>query len=340
MNIVKQKIEFFHPLVDIAPKQAKKLFRFGIQVFAFREVTSLRRAGRLSPEKWNTSKSKSYRLTRNKKMRFVFLAILKKLSLVKGGDVLAVDFSDFGNGFQVLMFAKQTKKGRALPVYFEILRYPIQKGSQNLFVNNAVDNISRILGFKPKLVFDRGFACPFIIKFLAQNRYIFYIRIKKGKKVKLKTNGKLCASKNISKNDLLVLAYEKDLRLVISDEQEDMKEPWYIVTNDTVSTRNEIVGIYYHRFEIEEFFRDEKRLLGLEHVNWQKKSSLAVVLWFVVLGCWFAAELEEKMSKEEQKERDVFRLSSIRYFFEKAYKEMVLAFEAEFMRALMGENCV
>jgi hypothetical protein len=38
---------------------------------------------------------------------------------------VAVDFSDFGNGFQVLMFAKQTRKGRALPLYFEILRYPI-----------------------------------------------------------------------------------------------------------------------------------------------------------------------------------------------------------------------
>jgi N12 class adenine-specific DNA methylase len=38
---------------------------------------------------------------------------------------VAVDFSDFGNGFQVLMFAEQTRKGRAQPLYFEILRYPI-----------------------------------------------------------------------------------------------------------------------------------------------------------------------------------------------------------------------
>jgi len=338
MNIVKQKIEFCQQIALLAPKQTKKLFLFGLQVFVFREVTSMRRMSRLSPFKWNIAKSKNYRLTSNRKIRRIFIAILKKFDIVQEGDVLAVDFSDFGNGFQILMFAKQTKKGRAMPIYFEILHYPIQKGSQNIFTNNAVSNLSKILGWKPKLVFDRGFACPSIIKFLAQNQYIFYIRIKRSKKTLNKTNGEYLSAKDFTENDTLVFAYEKDLRLVISDKREDIKEPWYIITNDFESSRNAIVEIYYHRFEIEEFFRDAKRLLGLEHVNFKKENSLAVVLWFVILGCWFSAELEEKMSEEEKKEKKIFRLSTIRYFFEKMAKEIVLAVEGEFMGVLNVQN--
>ena len=279
-------------------------------------------------------------MTSNRKIRRIFLSILKKLDMVKESDILAVDFSDFGNGFQVLMFAKQTKKGRAIPVYFEILHYPIQTDSQNIFVNDAVLRLSKILGRKPKLVFDRGFACPSIIKFLAQNQYIFYIRIKRSKKIVNERNGKLLSAKDFQENDELVFAYEKKLRLIISDEREDIKEPWYIITNDLKSTRDEIVEIYYHRFEIEEFFRDAKRLLGLEHVNFKKENSLAVVLWFVIIGCWFTAELEEKMSDEERKEKKIFCLSTIRYFFEKMMKEMVLAVEGEFMGVLTIQNSV
>jgi hypothetical protein len=44
---------------------------------------------------------------------------------------------------------------------------------------------------------------------------------------------------------------------------------------------------YYHRFEIEEFFRDAKRLLGLEYVNFRKEESFSTALWFVMTGMWF-----------------------------------------------------
>lgn len=139
--------------------------------------------------------------------------------------------------------------------------------------------------------------------------------MKKKKRITRKTDDKILLAFDLAENDSLVLAYEKELRLVVSDKKEEMKEPWYIITNDTESTREDTVKIYYLRFEIEEFFRDAKRLLGLEQVNFKKENSLAVVLWFVLSGCWFASELEEKMSDEEKKEREIFRLSSIRYFF-------------------------
>jgi IS4 transposase len=44
------------------------------------------------------------------------------------------------------------------------------------------------------------------------------------------------------------------------------------------------VKIYYYRFEIEETFRDMKTILGLRRTKLMKPNSLAVLLWFVMLG--------------------------------------------------------
>ncbi|HBY73576.1 MAG TPA: hypothetical protein DEG44_02675, partial [Candidatus Kerfeldbacteria bacterium] len=77
--------------------------------------------------------SKIYRLTKTQRFQQWFPTLLQQLQLVQSGDVINIDFSDF-QGRQVLMFAKQTSAGRALPVYFKFLRYPILKDSQNIFI--------------------------------------------------------------------------------------------------------------------------------------------------------------------------------------------------------------
>ena len=284
MNILKQKWIFLNKTKNGVPLQISKLYSFGLQVLTARAITSLRANSRLIPLNWNTTKSKMYRLLSNARIPLVFVVLLQSLSLVGEKDIVVIDFSDFGNGFQVLMFAKQTKRGRAIPLYFEILQYPIQKGSQNLFVIKAIRNFKNIVGFKPKLVFDRGFACPYIVKFLAQNKYIFIIRIKKGKSASNVHSMKIFLVKENLEKDTLVYMYSKRLRLVISDQSENMKEPWYLITNDFNSSGKKIIELYYHRFEIEEFFRDAKRLLNLEHVRFEKELSLKTSLWFAKIG--------------------------------------------------------
>lgn len=333
MNIVKQKVKFLNGTLGYVPKQVRKLYVFGFTVLAFREITSLRSNSRLSNSNWNTAKSKAYRITTNDKIPKIFPQLIKSLNVVREKDIIAVDFSDF-NGFQVLMFAKQTKKGRTVPVYFEVLTYPIEKGSQNSFVIKAIENFSELIGSRPKLVFDRGFACPSIIQHLSEKKHKFIIRIKKIKKVINQKTGEILPAKDSAQNDFGVSAYGQKLRLVISDKLEDMEESWYLITNDFSSKRKKIIDQYYHRFEIEEFFRDAKRLLGLEYVNFKKKKSLAIILWFVCLGIWFLWTLKE--TQEDKVKRNKMRLSKARYFLEKMKAEIFAAAEAQFMPEIYG----
>ncbi len=181
MDILTRKREFLQCILVNVPKKLVPLFSFGYDTLVGREVVSMRANARLSSRPWWSAKGTAWRLTTNDGIATVFPKFLSALSLVCREDIVAVDFSDFGNGRQVLMFAKQTKKGRAIPLYFEILEYPIEKDSQNLFVIEAVRRFFATAGCTPTLVFDRGFACPFIIRFLAQYQYRFVIRVKKRK---------------------------------------------------------------------------------------------------------------------------------------------------------------
>jgi hypothetical protein len=44
------------------------------------------------------------------------------------------------------------------------------------------------------------------------------------------------------------------------------------------------VKIYYHRFEIEETFKDTKHLFELQRLSFTRPTSLKVVLWLVFIG--------------------------------------------------------
>lgn len=126
------------------------------------------------------------------------------------------------------------------------------------------------------------------------------------------------------------------LRFVISDKKERARESWYLVTSDTDSTRENIITTYYHRFEIEEFFRDAKRVLGLEFVRFKKATSLAVVLWFLLLGQWFLSSVEEKT--EELNERNRMKLSRMRYVFEMMRREWFLATEGQLLKTVLEKS--
>jgi hypothetical protein len=323
MSILTKKKEVWKQIEVCIPKKILPLFTFGYETLVGQEVTSARANARLSAFRWSTAKSKIWRLCTNTRLVSVFPEIMRTLVSVTDTDVIAVDFSDFGAGRQVLMFAKQTRHGRALPLYFEILEYPIQKDSQNLFVIHAIKNFFSLTGCTPALIFDRGFACPSIIHFLAHHKHIFIIRIKKRKRVTLDTGGVTPAEE--CDDDTSVFVYGHTLRLIVSDDPENGNDPWYLVTNDTTSTREVVVDQYYHRFEIEEFFRDAKRLVGLEYLHMKTTRGLSIMLWFTLLTMWCFATLHDTLTEIDEKLRLSQRLSRFRYVFELQRKELFQA---------------
>lgn len=320
MNILKQKAIFFQEVSYFTQKQTQKLFNFGLEVFALKPIQSLRSNARRSSFFWHAAKMKACRLAGNAKIPKIFPRILKHLNIVNRNDIIAVDFSDFGNGILALMFAKQTRKGRAIPLYFET--YIPRKDFQNPFIIQTIQHLENVLGFKPYLVFDRGFACPDIIKFLDQNGFKFIIRVKKIKQFNLAGGKAKFKAKDAPGNDLSVRGYSCNLRLVVSDPDGKNKEPWYLATNDFESSRDAIIDNYYHRFEIEEFFRDAKRLLGLENINFKKQLSLEVVLWFVILSIWFLWILEARMNDADRKLKSSMKISVIRYCLEMLWRQI------------------
>src|ERR1700722_18559916 len=173
MNIIKQRQKYFQQMDEFVPKQLKKLWLFGWQTLSTQTVVSLRSNARLLDLNWHTAKNKAWRLTKNLKFLLLFPTLMNIQGMVGPKDIVAVDFSDFGNGMWVLMFAKQTKQGRAIPIYFEILHKDNARGFQNTFILLTLERFEQLLGFRPCLVFDRGFASPFIIAYLCKNSWKF-----------------------------------------------------------------------------------------------------------------------------------------------------------------------
>ena len=315
MNILTRKRGFVQSLTRHVPAKLSKLFTFGCEALVGHTVVSLRANARITPHRWLTAKSKAWRLTTNKRMVSAFHALFARYCAVAASDIVAIDFSDFKDNRQVLMFARQTRDGRAYPLYFEVLEYPVTEGSQNLFIVAAIKHFLALTKRIPTLVFDRGFAIPHLIKFLAQNKTPFIIRIKKRKFVTVQKSKKRGAVEELGLTDACITEWDVNLRLIVSNTPME-GDPWYLVTNDTKSKRQTIINRYYHRFEIEEFFRDCKRLLGLEQHQMKSVRSLSILLWFVILGTWFLHTCLAKLSALQQSERLSWCVSGVRYVWE------------------------
>jgi len=313
MNIVKQRVCFYKQYCEHLPRRLHKLFYFGFFTLSNERIDSIRGNARCFVKNPRTAKSKAYRLLKNTKLRRLLPRLLVYTGFVTGESTVAIDFSAFGV-WQVLMFALQTKRGRAIPVYFKVICYPIEKNSQNIFIIEAIEAFVVLVECKPRLVMDRGFACPSIINHLAQQEHSFIIRIK-GVKQFTDLRGRLFKSRESKSNDRKVIGYDGlKLRLVISNKPVNGNEPWYLITNDFTSSRIEIVDYYYYRFEIEEFFKDAKWLQGLEHTRFNKMESIETVLWFVLIGWWCMYKISETLSSPFRHAKS--HVSFPRYFFE------------------------
>lgn len=292
-------------LLDTVPTKWLPKAAFGLEAFAMRPFQSAGSNARSVVANANTAASKVRRLLSNAKLADYIGVMFDQLDLVRPGSYVNIDHSDF-DGLTALVGAVQTRNGRAIPCMAETtyalhipaagsrhdsprlsaLRTDMQFArAQQSFTGHTIDALQGLadrLGFWPRLVFDRGFANESIVEHLHAEGATFYIRLKAGNYAEF--DGELLHIGALPGKDMSVRLFGIDLRVICSPKAKDMSEPWYILTNDKTNSRTKIVRIYYHRFEIEETFKDTKHLFELHHLKFQRPTSLKVVLWLVFIG--------------------------------------------------------
>lgn len=313
---------------------------FGFEALTLRPFVSLNGNARITIQNRNTAESKIYRLVLQKKMLEYFPRFISLLGLVTKNDCINVDFSTFG-GFQVLTFAKQTYLGRTLPLYFSTIVYPIESaGSQIIFIEKEIKKFISLLRFKPHLVFDRGFESPYLVPFLLKEKIPFTMRFRKDKHVVYQLKDIPLRNLPWFEKDCVCEIYEDTfLRVVVSEklserlDSEGREEPWYLVTNDFMSSKDKINGRYYFRFEIEETFKDLKHINDLgAFYKIRKEQTFKILLWFCILSIWLSFLLSQTkqylITRIKQKRRKM--LSVTRFFAESIQLELFSFYKQQF----------
>lgn len=285
-------------------KGQRRQFAFGLSALAARPLVSLNSNARTAGLSRTAGESKMARLLKNAKLRNQLAGLHVKLSGVTPASIVNVDHSEC-NGLSVLLFAAQTHTGRALPVYLETMpslaqghnttsrkyraakaRYLAWKQQTGLDQYSStircIGNLAQRLGFLPGLVFDRGFCNKRILKYLKRHKISGYVRARAWFRV-IAADGTKQRIAAFAPGSYTV-RFGCKLRLVVGQQRSGEEEPWYILTTDWVTSTEQILNIYYHRFEIEELFRDMKSLLQAKGAHLQKPGNLATLLWFICLG--------------------------------------------------------
>jgi hypothetical protein len=292
-------------ILATVPKKWLPQLRFGLQAYALQTFQSATGNARRVVANPNTAARKSERLLANEKLAAHLGSTFDKLNLVKPTSYVNVDHSDM-NGLTALVGAVQTRNGRAIPCFVETTysdRLSARKDAPprkralraarteerkyRSFTGHTIDSLQDMadrLGFWPKLVFDRGFGNESIVTHLQAEGATFYIRVKAGRYVEFDSQQTKVKIQDLKQKDAAIRLYGLTLRVIRSPKDGKSDEPWYILTNDQASSRTKIVRIYYHRFEIEESFKDLKHILEFRRTRLNKPNSLKIILWLMFLG--------------------------------------------------------
>jgi hypothetical protein len=289
----------------------EKQFLFGLSSLSIRPFVSLGSNARSTALSRSAAESKMYRLIRNPGLRQQLINLALSLSQPKPSDYVNVDHSEI-SGLSVLMFAKQTRAGRAMPLYLETMpsivqghnktsphyqaakdRYMQWKQTTGLdqygYTIHCLELLKSRLGFLPRLVFDRGFFNKRILRYLKKAGADSYVRVKDYHQVSVRGGGKKCISDFTVGSH--IVGYGCQLRLVVGGRRKGSQERIYILTTDLKSSDEKVLRTYWYRFEIEELFRDMKSILMIKRSRIKQHQHLATVLWFVCLGITILAAL-------------------------------------------------
>lgn len=327
-------------LLPSVPTKWLHQFKFGTEAFSLRPFQSAGSNARSVVANANTAASKTLRLFGNENLASQLGNVFDQLNLVRPGSLVNVDHSDM-HGLTALVGAIQTRNGRAIPCFVEttyahhipadsdkprwqrLRQDMLFARQQQSFTGHTIDALQDFhdrLGFWPRLVFDRGFGNESIVSHLAAEGATFYIRLKSGNYVEC--DGQKTKIEGLQDKDANVQLFGMTLRVIRSPKSRRAKEPWYILTNDRASSRNKVVKIYYHRFEIEETFKDTKHLFELQRLSFTRPTSLKIVLWLVFLGIALLYAVTKPTKRQIKAANPKKRCSWIRQAYEQFQQQL------------------
>jgi len=287
--------------------------KFGLTALVFNPFVSCNSNARLASSSATAGEMRMYRLLRNQRLANCILSGIQNQHATTTNLVLAVDFSNFGK-VAVLAAAIQTTHGRAMPFSIDTMvsntqghhitrkehsehkeNYKRWKqltgGDQFDMVIRFVQQIDQQVTTPPGLVFDRGFGNRRLLTYLFARQGYSYIRLRDTAKITVLDAGEQYIASELGIGDYMVEWLGQVFRLVITCTAKATRKninPWVIATNDMSSSVSKITKLYYHRFEIEETFRDWKSLLGLRIIKLQRWQSLYCILAFASLAILLA----------------------------------------------------
>lgn len=306
LDIVVQTQQFLTSNIqNHLPKKLHGLFGFGVQALTLQPLVSCNGNARMARNGTRqAAEQQMYRLLRHPKIStLVWQAIAKQVPLTERS-LVNIDYSNLYS-LAVLGFAAQTKHGRARPVLMRSLASNTQgqkktdakyhqlkvayaawkkevQADQYSFVIKSLRLLRYLYGCQPRLVLDRGFVNPGLVTFLCDESWVFYLRMRSDYYVEYNGGRQTVAS--FAAGTYSIVWSGQSLRLVVGKRRKRDQEPWYILTNDCHTTNATILRHYYHRFEIEESFRDLKSVFRLKGSRLRTYRSLQVILCFMSLS--------------------------------------------------------
>jgi len=312
-NIVTETRSFLtDDIQNQIPNKLRGLFSFGVRAFTLQPLTSCNGNARLSHAgSKEAAQQQMYRLLRHPRLFLLVWRVVAKQIELSADNLVNVDYSNLGP-LAILGFGRQNRRGRATPVlmrslasntqgqkkthpkykqlkeYYREWRKQVQ-ADQYTFVIKSLRLLRRLYGCQPRLVFDRGFVNQGLVEFLCRSQWLFYLRMKGGYLVEYA--GEKHKVNRFTTGEYQVVWAGQQLRLVVGRTRKRHPEPWYILTNDTKTPVPTVCRYYYHRFEIEESFRDIKSLLRLKGSRVRTWRSLRTILCFMSLALICALDL-------------------------------------------------
>jgi hypothetical protein len=233
------------------------------------------------------------------------------LSLVAGAResvIVAIDWTEVGDGKRQVLFAACITKSRAIPVMWEVADKEMGEGSQTEIEERFLGVLKAAVpeGLRITVVADRGFGRVTFLRKLEELGFGYVVRVTGSAWVEGRGfKGQLWDQtlRVGGATEFGEVYYQKGARFrtrAVGLFERGQKEPWLLVTN-RAEAAEKVASWYGRRMEIEEMFRDLKNPgngLGLRAVRLKANARYDRLLLIMVLAYYIlvlAGSLAERL---------------------------------------------